>query len=104
MSDSGITVPVDISKLLDERVRVWEDYDQAQSKAKEINQLSLRLSTETPVSIADKLSDGLPPHEIAESLRLLQVELDGIAKARADVESYHKKIQEIRTWIFIEKE
>ncbi len=56
MPNLDIIIPADISKLIDEREKVWEDYDKAEARSKEINQLASRLGTEIPASITAKFS------------------------------------------------
>jgi len=96
MSNSGVVIPSDISKLLNERVGIWQPFDEAQSQFEEIDKLSSQVASINPGQIPVELtSEKTPPAEVAAAYHHFQAELVKIVEAQEHIKAYQTEIQKI---------
>lgn len=95
---SSVIIPGDIGKLLDERVKVWANFDSSQSTFENLNRLLSKIKSSEPAKIAESLSGGnLPTLELASALSQLESELAKIEKSESTIRSHKEEIEKIES-------
>jgi formylglycine-generating enzyme required for sulfatase activity len=89
----------DITEIIDERVRILRDFDEAKNKAAQLQKHTSKIAqyiTETEVSDqlrAQLAEEGTAPSELAKALNLLEAEFEKIDEARSGINTYEGQIQ-----------
>ena len=97
MSSSSIIIPSGISTIINERVTLWQKFDEAQSQFNEIDKLASQVASSNPAQILSELTDEkTPPAEVTTALQNFQAELAIIGKARNDIKAYQAEIKKIK--------
>jgi hypothetical protein len=98
MADSGIVIPYEISKILNDRAGLWQRLDEAQRQFDELDKLDSLIKATMLAQLPPELtSEKTPPAEIAAALKNIQAELARIDKSQESIRAYQAEIK------FIEK-
>jgi hypothetical protein len=96
MADSGVVIPEDISRIVNERANLWQRFEESQSQVSEIEKLASQVASSTPAQIPTELtSDKTPPAEVAAALQNFQGELTRINKGQEGIKAYQAEIKKI---------
>jgi succinate dehydrogenase/fumarate reductase flavoprotein subunit len=99
MANSSVVIPAEISKVVEERVALWQQLEKAQSQFSEIDKMGSSVVSSTPAEIESELkSVGTPPAEIAAALHNLKKELNKITAAEDDIKKHHNEIRDIQSF------
>lgn len=96
MENSGIIIPSDIGKIVDERNALWQKLDEAQRQFDEMNKLAPQVSS----SIAGQISSELtghktPPTEVIAAAQNFHAELARIAKTQETIKAHQAEIKRV---------
>ena len=96
MENSGIVIPSDIGKIVDERNTLWQKFDEAQQQFDEMNKLAPQILSSVAAQIPSELSGHkTPPLEIIAATQNFQAELTRIAKAQETIKAYQAEIKKV---------
>lgn len=97
MTKSTIQLPKEISEIVNERGRVWEDYDNIMKRVEELNGLSQKVDgSGTLENITTLTNHNTPPSEIIQIIAELQKEFKNINNAQSHISMNESEIQKIK--------
>jgi hypothetical protein len=84
--------------ILQQRIRLWETYDQAQDHADQIAEMTRGISRTGPAATIPPLSaQGTPPTELAQAVAEAHKELQRIESAQASIRRHQEEIERIKS-------
>lgn len=97
MSSSNITIPDDLSDLIQEREMILKEMDKSKGHLNELSNLSNQVPDCQPVVFHSSFSrEQTPPAELAAILPELNGELDNINKLSAQIRGRRAEIEQIQ--------
>ncbi len=98
MENSGIVIPSDIGKIVDERNTLWQKFDEAQHQFDEMNKLAPQISSSVAAQIPSELTGHkTPPLEVIAAVQNFQAELARIAKAQETIKLHQAEIKKVES-------
>ena len=98
MENSGIVIPSDIGKIVDERNTLWQEFDEAQHQFDEMNKLAPQIAPSVAAQIPSELTgDKTPPLEVIAAAKNFQAELARIAIAQETIKAYQAEIKKVES-------
>ena len=97
MPDSNVVVPPDLRQLINDREKVWADFDRSQNLSAELGKLSSHVPKCAPAELQLKFGAGSTPSaELGTVVPLLKEKIEAARKLNTDVKACYDQIEAIK--------
>lgn len=96
MADSGLRIPSDLMKIIEQRQHIWTQYDLSINNKNKLNNLGAGLPAIEIDGPIEKFSTAtlIPPDQLQAAVNMLEVELKKIADSKKEIERCKESIRE----------
>lgn len=102
MNRNTIIIPKEISEIVAERSRIWDEHDKLQGQVARLDELSKKVGAFGPADeIGSLTEDNLPPTEVLRSVTEMKKELEHIENAGRQVHECETEIQNIKSRVIL---
>jgi hypothetical protein len=100
MSNSGVLVPDDLNKALNERAEIWRGLDAARANMDKINSHVSKVGENMGAApIAPLTQQSTPPTEIFHALQQVEGEVSAINQAEQKIQEFSAEIERLKAQI-----